>query len=397
MTLRPGVHTVPTADRDGITALMRGINGAFEKMGPVLPLGPGRKQPAALDGWSPFGPRGWLAALPSDAGALVATSGSTGAPKLVVLSTDALRASGEATHVRLGGAGRWLLALPAHHIAGLQVVARSVLAGTTPTLLPPGPFTGEAFTAAATKMLAGDDRAYVSLVPTQLGRLIADDAARPVLARFSAVLIGGAALNPGLAQQAADAGVNIVRTYGMSETSGGCVYDGVGLDGVQWRIEDDGRILLTGPMLASGYLGDTELSAESFPEIDGTRWFRTSDFGREVDGRLEVLGRIDDVIISGGVNIAPVPIEAALGAHPEVSEAAVVGVPDPQWGQAVIALAVGRFDEDELRESVRQNLGGVGVPKRIFSVDELPALESGKIDRGAAQQMAAALYGSHSK
>lgn len=397
MTLRPGVHTVPTADRDGITALMRAINDAFEKMGPVLPLGPGRKQPAALDGWSPFGPRGWLAALPADAGALVATSGSSGEPKLVVLSADALRASGEATHARLGGPGRWLLALPAHHIAGFQVVARSVLAGTTPVLLPSGPFTAEAFMRASQTLLSGDERSYVSLVPTQLGRLIADDAARPLLARFSAVLVGGAALSPELAQRAGDAGINIVHTYGMSETAGGCVYDGIGLEGVQWRIDDDGRILLSGPMVATGYLGEPELSAESFPEIDGTRWFRTSDLGREIDGHLEVLGRIDDVIISGGVNVPPAPIEAALAAHPEVSEAVVVGISDPQWGQAVMALAVGSFKEDELREAIRKRIGGVGVPKRIFAVDELPFLESGKIDRGAAQRVAAALYESHSK
>src|SRR5690625_1922254 len=118
---------------------MRGIADAFEGMGPLLPLGPGGKQPAALERWSPFGPRGWLAALPPNAAALVATSGSSGDPKLVVLSAEALQASGNATHARLSGPGKWLLALPPHHIAGLQVVARSVLAGTKPAVVPRGP------------------------------------------------------------------------------------------------------------------------------------------------------------------------------------------------------------------------------------------------------------------
>lgn len=367
---------------------MRALTDAFAKMGPVLPLGPGRKQPAALDGWSPFGPRGWLNALPPDAGALIATSGSSGDPKLVVLSSDALRASGEATHNHLDGPGRWLLALPPHHIAGLQVVARSVLAQTTPVVLPPGPFTAEAFTAAAIKMQGSAEPTYVSLVPTQLGRIIADDAARLALASFSAVLVGGAALSPQLAQRADEAGIKIVRTYGMSETAGGCVYDGLPLADVRWRIEDNGRILLSGPMIATGYLGQPQLTAESFKEIDGERWFITSDFGREVDGRLEVLGRIDDVIISGGVNIAPNAVEAALSEHGGVAEAVVVGVPNDTWGQAVIALVIGDAPETELQELVRAHVGSAVVPKRIFTVDSLPTLEAGKIDRGAALKLA---------
>lgn len=400
--MRPGVHTVPTTDRDGITALLRGITDAFSGLGPVLPLGPNRQQPAALANWSPFGPRGWLAALPPNAGALIATSGSVGEPKLVVLSADAIRASGEATHEFLGGPGRWLLTLPAHHIAGFQVIARSVLAGTTPVALTPGSFSTEAFATAAAKVLNGPGPAYVSLVPTQLGRIVLDDAARDLLAGFSAVLVGGAALSPALADRAAAAGINIVRTYGMSETAGGCVYDGQPLAGVEWRLGSDGRISLSGPMLAEGYLGRPDLSAEVFSTAAGSdgavqRWFHTSDHGQEVDGKLEVLGRIDDVIISGGINLAPAPIEAALMSHPEVTEAVVVGVPDETWGQAVIALVTSDAPQEELRELVRARLGGAAVPKQIIRVADLPLLESGKIDRNAAREVAVAHRRTHTE
>jgi len=370
---------------------MRAVTDAFEGMGPILPLGPNRELPAALAGWSPFGPRGWLAALPPTAAALIATSGSSGEPKLVVLSASALQASADATHAHLGGAGRWLLALPAHHIAGFQVVVRSVLAGTSPKLLPAGSFTAAAFTAAAESLISGPEPAYVSLVPTQLSRLIKDDTARHTLAGFSAVLIGGALLPASLASAAAEAGINVVHTYGMSETAGGCVYDGTPLKGVQWRLAADGRIWLSGPMLAEGYLGQPQLNASTFPVENGTRWFRTSDLGRETEGKLEVGGRIDDVIISGGVNLAPTEIENALTRHPHVTEAVVVGVPDPEWGQRVVALVTTAVTQEELQQLVRQHLGSVAVPKQIFTVDQLPTLESGKIDRAAALQVANSL------
>lgn len=392
MTLRPGVHTVPTADRDGITALLRAMTDSFEGLGPVLPLGPGRKQPAVFDGWPPFGPRGWLAALPPNAGALIATSGSTGEPKLVVLSADALRASGEATHARLSGPGRWLLALPAHHIAGFQVVARSALAGTTPVAVDSGSFSAASFTAAAKKVVGGDLPAYVSLVPTQLARLIADDAARDLLSGFTAVLLGGAAAGPHLLQQSREQGINVVTTYGMSETAGGCVYDGHALDGASWRLADDGRIWLGGATIASGYLGRPDLTAAAFIEVEGTRWFRTEDLGTIVNNRLEIIGRSDDVIISGGANIAPAPIEALLQSHDAVTEAVVVGVPDPHWGQAVVALIVGSASQEELHELARARLDKYAVPKQYFHQDALPTLESGKIDRKAALAVASGLY-----
>lgn len=400
MTLRPGVHTVPTADRDGITALMRAINDAFADMGPVLPLGPGRKQPAALENWSPFGPQGWLAALPPNAAALVATSGSSGEPKLVVLSAAALQASAHATHAQLSGPGQWLLALPAHHIAGLQVVVRSVLAETKPAVLPPGPFTAAAFCAASRPLIRGELPAYVSLVPTQLGQLLADDDACQILARFAAVLVGGAALAEPIAEQARERGINVITTYGMSETAGGCVYNGVPLEQTQWQLAANGRISLAGPMLAEGYLGRPDLTAQSFGVQGDTRWFHTLDRGEEVEGKLRVLGRIDEVIISGGLNIAPTEVENALLTHPKVSNAVVVGVPDSHWGQRVVALITVRNHAatpeaisapGELQELVKKRVGSAAVPKEIFVTSHLPTLESGKIDRQGALELASSL------
>ena len=398
MTLRPGVHTVPTADRDGVPALMRAITDAFEGMGPLLPLGPGRKQPAALANWTPFGPRGWLAALPANAAALIATSGSSGEPKIVALSADALQASADATHARLSGPGKWLLALPPHHIAGLQVVVRSVLAGTTPAIVPPGPFTPESFNAAARPMISRDDPTYVSLVPTQLLRLLRDNDSCEILSRFSAVLIGGAALPASIAEQARERGINLVHTYGMSETAGGCVYDGVALEGAQWKLASDGRILLAGPMLAQGYLGDPDLTAQTFQTAGGTRWFHTADHGRQVEGKLQVIGRIDDVIISGGINVAPTTVEEILAAHPLVSDAVVVGVDDPEWGQRIVALvtaatpsAFTESAQNELQEQVAKRLGSAAVPKQIFVVCDIPTLGSGKTDRLAARAVANSL------
>ena len=190
---------------------------------------------------------------PAGTAVVIATSGSTGEPKLVALSGAALRASARATEARLGGPGRWLLALPAEHVAGIQVIVRALLAGAPPVVmdLRTG-FRPDAF-AAATAAL-GPGRRYTSLVPTQLRRILDAEGAVAALRSYAAVLVGGAALDPATRERALAAGVRVVTTYGMSETAGGCVYDGVPLDGVTVELDEDGRILLGGPTLASGYL-----------------------------------------------------------------------------------------------------------------------------------------------
>ncbi|WP_246125321.1 o-succinylbenzoate--CoA ligase [Cellulomonas xylanilytica] len=351
---------------------------------------------AALTGAGPAVAPGPAGPVPGDVGddvaAVVRTSGSTGEPRGVLLSATALRASAAATHDRLGGPGHWLLALPTDHVAGLQVLVRSVLAGTAPTVVAPGPFRAATFVAAVGAMPADGPR-YTSLVPTQLVRLLADDAATDALRSFGSVLLGGAASAPDLLARARDAGVEVVTTYGMTETCGGCVYDGTPLHGVSVRLDDEGRILLAGPVLADGYLGRPDLDADAFVQVDGVRYLRTSDLGSWSDGVLRVLGRADDVLLSGGANVPPGPVEAVVAALPGVAEVCVVGVPDAEWGQAVVAVVVGRAGTPaptlhEVRAAVTDRLGAAHAPRHLVVTDSLPVRGPGKIDRRAATQLA---------
>ena len=328
--------------------------------------------------------------VPDDVAVVVRTSGSTGEPRDVMLTAAALRASARASADRLGGTGTWLLALPVAHVAGLQVLVRSLLAGTTPVRLPPGPFEAEGFTAAV-QALAGPS--YCSLVPTQLVRLLDDPAAARALASFAAVLVGGAGAPDDLLARAGAAGVRVVTTYGATETCGGAVYDGRPLDGVETTLTDDGQVMLAGPVLARGYLDRPDLDAQVLPVRAGRRWFVTSDLGRTTDdGRLEVLGRADDVLVTGGVKVAPLAVERVLTSCPGVREALVVGVSDPHWGQAVTALVVPAEDRptlDDLRARVSARLGAPAAPRHLVLVDTLPLLASGKPDRRAAAFLAA--------
>ena len=312
--------------------------------------------------------RDWLAVEAEPEPLVVETSGSTGRPKRVLLSRRALTASATATHQRLGGPGRWLLALPASYVAGLQVVVRSLLAGHEPAVLGDQPF------AAAARGCR-----YVSLVPTQLHRLLADAVDRDALAGFHAVLLGGGPMDPGLRARAEAAGVQVVATYGSSETCGGCVYDGVPLDGVEVDLDEQegGRIRIRGPVLFDGYDGDPGLTAETL--VDG--WFVTSDLGRLDDGRLRVLGRVDDVVISGGVNVPTPAVARRLRAHPDVTAVEVIGVDDPEWGQRVVAAVVGRLTLDQARDWVAVEHPRTWAPRDLVVLDALPMLDTGKVDR----------------
>jgi o-succinylbenzoate---CoA ligase len=321
-----------------------------------------------------------------DTAVIVATSGSTGEPKGVLLSADALRASADATHERLGGPGGWLLAMPAHHIAGIQVLVRTILAGREPAVLDlTGGFRPETFVAAATPVLGSPGRHYTALVPTQLSRLVRDAAGLAALRAFDGVLIGGAATPARLVEQARAAGVRMWTTYGMSETAGGCVYDGVPLPGVRVRLDDDGVIELGGPTLAHGYRLRPELTAQTF----GDRWFRTADLGKLDGDRLTVLGRVDDVINTGGEKVPAAAVERILCAQPGVAEACVIGVPDPEWGERVVAVVVADATDAtapapaDLQAAVRAELGAAAVPKEVRFTAEMPLRGPGKIDRSA--------------
>ncbi|MFP3580752.1 AMP-binding protein [Arthrobacter sp. SIMBA_036] len=334
-----------------------------------------------------------------DAAVVVRTSGSTGTPKATILTVDALVASSVATAMALRGEGQWLLALPLQFVAGIQVLVRSLYAGTRPWVMDQSNgFTPEAFTAAAEELT--DKIRFTSLVPTQLQRLLDSPAPATlaVLRRFNAILLGGAPATPALRAAARDAGLTVVTTYGSAETCGGCVYDGTPLDGVEVRIgagELAGRVLLGGDTVAAGYL-DAEASAQAFFEEDGIRWYVTGDLGElSDDGKLTVLGRADDVIITGGVKGSAAYIQSKLETLDGVKAAFVAGVPSRQWGQAVAAyLALDDPSEDGLQRvmSQREHLLGVLAPKTACVDRELLMLPNGKPDRLTMIERLSALH-----
>jgi O-succinylbenzoic acid--CoA ligase len=255
-----------------------------------------------------------------------------------------------------------------------------------------GGFTSTAF-ARATAEIPPDTRAYTALVPTQLVRLLASAEGREALTRYAATLLGGAAAPSSLLITAREAGVRVVTTYGMSETSGGCVYDGHALDVSRVQLEDDGRIRLGGATLAQGYLGEPELTAKSFCEdVDGVPWFRTDDVGHLDAGALIIDGRIDDLINTGGLKVVPRLVEAALVGLDAITEAIVVGSPDAEWGQVVsaaIVVAQGSSSPtlDEVRDQLRGILPDYGLPRRLVTLSELPLLGLGKPDRATVRRL----------
>lgn len=316
--------------------------------------------------------------IDDDVAVVVSTSGTTGIPKGAMLTAPALIASASATHDRIGGPGTWLLALPAYHVAGLQVMVRSILAGTVPVAIDPS-FDVAQLPSAVDAM--GPGPRYTSLVAVQLAKALGDPDATAALAELDAVLIGGGPTPAAVADAAARAGIRLVRTYGMSETAGGCVYDGVPLEGVRVRI-DDGRVIVGGDTLAKGYRHPT--NPDPFAEAG---WFRTDDVGAVDDsGALRILGRIDDGIGTGGLTVLPQLVEAALGTHPAVADCAVFGLSDERLGQRVAAAVVVASGAeaptlDELRAHVEQTLEPTAAPREVHVVDELPRLGIGKVDR----------------
>lgn len=346
---------------------------------------------------------------PEGTAAVVRTSGSTGSPKRTALPAASLAASASATREHLGGDGHWLLALPLHYVAGLAVLSRALLGGTRlATLDLREHFSPERF-AEATALLratgAADDDAdgvprrplYVSLVPTQLTRLLESAEGTEALRAYTAVLIGGGRTPDATRARAAAEGVAVVLTYGSSETCGGCVYDGVALPGV--RVEAvEGRLRLGGPLVAAGYLGDSERTAEHFlAGPDGGRWYVTDDLGSvSVDGVVSVEGRLDDVINTGGVKVSAQRVQAVVESVPGVAEALVLGIPDEEWGEAVgLALCVdaahredAAFDEVRraITRGIREQVGREAAPRILHEYETLPRLGNGKPDRLSVRQ-----------
>ncbi|MEV0033099.1 o-succinylbenzoate--CoA ligase [Nocardia sp. NPDC050793] len=365
----------------GLGDVLPHLREALEGNGPAwlpIPTSDRREARRLSDALSPG------EAIDDDVALVVTTSGTTGVPKGAMLSASALRASGTATHDRLGGPGTWLLALPTHHIAGLQVLLRSILAGTEPAVLDvSGGFLPEALAGAVSGMRG--ERRYTALVPTQLIKALDAPAAAEALADLDAVLVGGAATPLPVYQRAKAAGINVVRTYGMSETCGGCVYEGVPLDGAKVRIED-GRVLLGGAMIASGYRGQPD-----HPAFDEPGWFRTEDAGTFDNGVLQVTGRLDEAIMTGGLLVIPQVVEAVLVTHPSISECVVLGLPDERLGQrvavAVVPTAGATPTLEELREHVVRELDAIAAPRELALLDELPLHGPGKPNRTELREL----------
>jgi O-succinylbenzoic acid--CoA ligase len=307
--------------------------------------------------------------VPVEAGdaLVVATSGTTGAPKGVVLTLDAVLASARATTTRLGvdpGVDRWCSCLPLSHVGGLSVLTRALFTKTPVEVLPG--FSPDALEGAARR-----GATLTSLVPTTYRRLRRPEA-------FRRILLGGAA-PPSMT------GENVVVTYGLTETGSGVVYDGLPLDGVEIALGPEGVIALRGLMLLRAYRDGT-------CPLDPGGWLVTGDVGRiEESGRLVVLGRADECIVTGGENVWPDAVEAVIRTIPGCDEVAVAGVADPEWGERVVAFVVGSAVTptlDEVRAVVRDELGAPAAPKEVVVVDTLPRTPSGKVRRAALRALA---------
>jgi len=302
-----------------------------------------------------------------DGDALVmATSGSTGDPKGVVLTHDAVATSARATSARLGAnpdRHKWLACLPLNHIGGLSVVARALKTGTPVEVL--------AGFDAARVMDAGGPNVIVSLVPTALSRVQA--------ANFYKVVLGGSTPPGSLAP-------NVVTTYGLTETGSGVVYDGAPLDSVEVSLSPRGEIQLRCPMLARAYRDCTRSPAER-PLTGGDGWFATGDAGCfDGAGRLQVTGRLSDMIVTGGENVWPEAVERVLRRHPGVVEVAVSSRPDPEWGERLVACVVPADPRDppslgDLRSMVRESLAAFAAPKEVVLLETLPKTSIGKLRR----------------
>ncbi len=361
------------------SVVLRGLEAALAGGPALLPVADG----------APALPTPAPATVPQRVALVVETSGSTGTGKRVALSSEALLAGAAAADAALGGPGGWVLALPTHYIAGLNVLTRSITAGTVPVVVAPGHFDAGAFADSADRLVTGPGapRRYTSLVPVQLARVLDDERATRALAGFDAVLVGGQATPAPLRFRARAAGVRIVTTYGASETSGGCVYDGVPFGTVRTELVD-GELFLSGPMLAEGYLDDPDRTAATFTERDGHRWYRTGDAAEVVDGVVRVLGRLDDVVISGGEKVPLGAVERIVRGLDGQEGAVVTRRASGEWGEVPVVVTERPLDLDVVRAAVGDALGRAARPADVVVVERLPMLATGKPDRRAIRAIA---------
>ena len=339
---------VPTAW--SITQVMASMEAALTGDGPALAFGPSK-----------------FNSVESEIAVVIPTSGSTGAPKEVALTANALIASATAAHKFLGGVSgeRWSLKLPTHHIAGVNVLVRAIALGSNLTEV---------------------DFDYTSIVPTQLYRALeGDNELLASLQSAKAVLVGGAAVRDDLLEKAHAVGVNVVTTYGMSEMSGGCVYNNEPLDGVEVEIRENNRIALRGPMQAQSYLGSPLSLA------DDAGWFLSNDSGYLLNGKLFIDGRVDDQIISGGEKISLSTIDDFLNQqvlqNKQGQRFMSCAIESPEWGEQLCLASNGEFDIPTIKGVLEERFGNYAVPKKFLSGIELPTTSIGKADRPTLSQI----------
>jgi O-succinylbenzoic acid--CoA ligase len=306
--------------------------------------------------------------------AVVVTSGTTGTPKAVELTTAGRDAMGRGFAAALGTADddRWLVCLPLHHVAGLAILARARVSGATVTV-------DDGFEVERVGRAPRTDGAtLVSVVPTMLHRLL--EAGAPIH-EYRAIVVGGAPTPPSLRERAEAAGARVVDAYGLSETWGGVVLDGVALPGAEVAVADDGEILVWGDMVMRRYRGDAAATRHAFT-ADGA--FRTGDVGVvDAAGRVHVVDRRRDLVITGGVNVSPTAVESVLSEHPDVDDVCVVGAPDHEWGERVVAYVVARHGAappslDALRDFAGDRLSRPQLPRQVVLVDAIPRSPGGK-------------------
>jgi len=320
-------------------------------------------------------------------GITVATSGSTSRPKHVRLSGNALVASARATTAALGRGG-WILALPLTYIAGMMVVARTLVDDTPLVDARREPFDPRTFTRTIAELPEGTW--FTALVPAQLVRLVdfaeGDTGARDALRRLTRILVGGQATPGGLIERATGLGLQVTRTYGSAETAGGVVYDGRPIGDTLVRIGADGLIEISSSSVADEYVNDPDLTESSFVVDEaGVRWWRTTDLGSLTDGVFTVLGRADDIIITGGIKVSLADIDRVLAGAGV--DAVATWFEDESWGQVPAVVSTTALDRDAVRSLIERTLSKESLPYRFATVDEIPRLESGKIDRRAVRAL----------
>lgn len=306
----------------------------------------------------------------------LSTSGYTGSAKLVLQTSQALLCSIKATETYLQGSGQWLAVLPHQYVGGLQVLLRSIVAGTNPVFLEAGKFSAQKFVQAAAKL--SHKKRYVSLVPTQLKILLDDEAACFALTQFAAVLVGAAAVTKNLLLKAQLNKINVVTTYGMSETCGGCVYSGQPLPGVEIKTDTENNIYIKGTVVTKSYLLKPNMQQVQL----NNAWFCTQDVG-SWDGKfLSVFGRSDDIVITGGMKVCANQVAEYVLESAKMQDCVVVGVADEFWGNVLVAFTVGRETSiSTIKNSIKKNIGSYAVPKIFLDLPNIPFLKSGKADK----------------